>query len=246
MKNYNVTEPGEKTLLRYMGWTLGIFFGTFAFFLLLANLLVPIISLETEARWFPVSEEDWGEENPKQTAVVQDILNGIRGEIPAEVVVYCDDEINAFASFGGKIMIPSEVIRELGSENELSFLLAHELSHIRHRDPLRSLISKSPLLILDSVFGIQLSSITDITYGKAIETRADREAAEAIVQKYGHAGGIDHFFEVLQNEPWVEWFTLFSDHPQTASRIAAVKKNTKNMEIKSVIPLEKEIFEKCQ
>jgi hypothetical protein len=49
------------------------------------------------------------------------------------------DAPNAFALPGGQLLVTSALLREARSENELAFVLGHELGHLAGRDPLRAL-----------------------------------------------------------------------------------------------------------
>ncbi|MDX1514311.1 MAG: M48 family metallopeptidase, partial [Gammaproteobacteria bacterium] len=58
-----------------------------------------------------------------------------------EVTVHYVDEdaVNAFATFGGHVVIYRGLVDRLESENALAMVLAHEIAHVKHRHPIRTL-----------------------------------------------------------------------------------------------------------
>jgi predicted Zn-dependent protease len=136
---------------------------------------------------------------------------------------------NAFATLGGHIAVTSELYRLMPSENALAMVLAHEIAHVKARDPISALGSGASLalvfaLVSGEADGLapRLASLVQLGYSRGAERRADREAVAALLARYGHAGGGASLFEVLaaQQHPVAGTLpTFLSTHPADAERI---------------------------
>ncbi|MEA5462682.1 M48 family metallopeptidase [Leptothoe sp. PORK10 BA2] len=146
-----------------------------------------------------------------------------------------DEDIpNAMVIPGGYVFVTQGLLDDIETENELAFVLAHELGHYEHRDTLRSLGRSLVFLSLNSVLalgGVQLPpmltgsiSLADLHYSRDQEQRADVYAIEMMHEHYGHLGhSLDFFKRLNESEPdlgavnqVLEWQ---STHPLTQSRI---------------------------
>ena len=72
-----------------------------------------------------------------------------------DVRVSCDEAPNAFALPGGGVVVTSGLLEIIDTEEELSFILGHELGHFVHRDHLRQM---GRMLALQLVMGGMLFS----------------------------------------------------------------------------------------
>ena len=146
-----------------------------------------------------------------------------------------DEDIpNAMVSPGGHVFVTQGLLREAETENELAFVLAHELGHYEHRDNLRSLGRALVFLSLNSAIaasGVQLPTIltgsmglANLHYSRDQEKRADIYAIELMQARYGHVDHTLDFFKRLSEQELdlgavdrvLEWQ---STHPLTESRI---------------------------
>ena len=50
-----------------------------------------------------------------------------------------DDTVNAAATLGGHVLMFRGLLERLPNENALAMVMAHEIAHVRHRDPMMSL-----------------------------------------------------------------------------------------------------------
>ena len=119
-----------------------------------------------------------------------------------------DDTINAFATLGGHIVVFDGLWRRLDSENAAAMLLAHEIAHVKNRDPIRSASGAllaalaagaiiGDVAILGSVTGTG-NLLTALHFSRQQETQADADAAAAVVSLYGHLDGASDLFAILQ------------------------------------------------
>ena len=49
------------------------------------------------------------------------------------------DTVNAFATLGGHVVIYRGLLEKLPNENVVAMVVAHEIAHIKHRDPVAAL-----------------------------------------------------------------------------------------------------------
>ncbi len=153
------------------------------------------------------------------------------GELHLRVV---DAEaVNAFALPGRTIVLTSGMLRTLEYENELVFVLGHELGHIAARDHLRALGRGLVLVAMtETVLGDRgglsdlLSSLmllTDRGFSRAQESRADRSGLRAMHAVYGHVGGLDQVFAHLGDTDYDALTEFTLTHPESSKRVAALR-----------------------
>jgi Zn-dependent protease with chaperone function len=96
------------------------------------------------------------------------MLDGLAEDIPFnessrqqdmqyKIHIIPDPRINAMALPGGNIVVFSALIKETGSENELAFVLAHELGHFANRDHLRGLGRRLLLLTASAALILKIA-----------------------------------------------------------------------------------------
>ena len=157
------------------------------------------------------------------------------GGIDAPVLTVMDwDLVNAFALPGGRIVLTSGLLKDSEDGSEIAAVLAHEISHIVHRDPMTGWIRREGVsLVLTLVFGNEAagSAVTSMTgallnasYTRAQEDRADHTALELMRDNDISSEGGRAFFERLQKkEPGGNvgsLMSVISDHPGSADRAA--------------------------
>lgn len=172
---------------------------------------------------------------PAEIAALGERVRAAIGTVPhpVDVRVVDMDIINAFALPGGHIVLTSGLIQTLQSENEMAFVLGHEMGHIAARDHLRGMGRSLVLLAMSSAvlgdsgaLGDLLGGmlvLTDRSFSRTQEMRADRSGLAAIVGVYGHAGGIPEFFSHLGDQNFGTLAHLALTHPETQTRIAALE-----------------------
>ena len=142
-----------------------------------------------------------------------------------------EDVVNAFATLGGHIFIYQGLIDKLPNENALAMVIAHEIAHIKHRDPIVAMGRGITMMIAlalftgsDSATAQQLLShiglVTVLNFNRDQELEADAVALNALQEYYGHVKGAEVLFEVLDEEQHdLEPPEFLSTHPVTQSRI---------------------------
>jgi Zn-dependent protease with chaperone function len=199
---------------------------------------------------FPAGE---GGNASGQTLAVQNLLRELQkcAPLPYQVSINVSEskQVNAAAFPGGHILIFSGLLDQVGSENELVFVLGHELGHFKHRDHLRSLGRGLVLWVIslfllgpDNDVGDFLFSTLDVanrTHSREQESAADEYALEVLNCHYGHVGGSTKFFEHLRDTNQTpEILKYYSTHPSDQKRIDDLNALVirKNYRVNSVKP----------
>ena len=145
---------------------------------------------------------------------------------------------NAFALPGGTVVVTSGLLDRVESENELAFILGHELGHFRHRDHLRGLGRQVVTTLAMTVIGVAAggggvtdfmviaNQVTGRRFNRDQELAADRFGLEIVHREYGHVAGPEDFFKHLADEESV-WdspaVSYLSTHPWSEDRIRRLR-----------------------
>jgi Zn-dependent protease with chaperone function len=242
-ENFNISKGSPwLVFLNYLAAVFVLGGILMASFHLGALALVQFIDLEKEAEIFSgvdfvsafAGEEGGLKTDQAETQKVQTLLEDLSGTDFFQVTVVESDLVNAVAAPGGKIYIFSGLLEELESKEEVAFVLAHELSHVKNRDSLKAMARVIPFQILASFFDDQgglgpgnLGRLAEISFSRKIELRADREALETLEATYGRVKGAKDFFrKVKENEELVKdsWnWDFYSDHPDYNQRMKQIE-----------------------
>jgi predicted Zn-dependent protease len=149
------------------------------------------------------------------------------------------DELNAFALPNGEIVIYSKMLRHIKTDDELSGLLSHEISHVTNRHSMRLLCkSLSGYLLLsvmmNDVNGLMTiildnaHNLQQLSFSRTYEEEADISGLKLLEQYKINPKGMIDLFEILQKEHSVNIPGFLSTHPVTSDRITYIKKHIKN------------------
>lgn len=235
--------------LKEVLWLLG---GVVVFILCVYLILGAI--LEIAIMRIPVEKEAWlrsyvalevtGSSDSlvlKRTKKLQAILDGLDEDDRPQgydfsIQVIDSEELNAFAYPGGTIALTSGLIKNAPSENVLVFVIGHEMGHYARRDHLRGLgrglaaiIASGFLMGQDSGLANMVAGfvqLTDLSYSRQMEERADIWGVQTLMAHYGHAAGADDFFDLLEgHEGFLEKHvpSILSTHPSSEERIQTLR-----------------------
>jgi len=151
-----------------------------------------------------------------------------------------DGPPNAFAFPGGGVVVTKGLLEEIRSENELAFILGHELGHFKNRDHLVGLSRTAVSLLFTwatfnmanigdstSDFAGFINSISDRSAGRSRELAADEFGLELLNKTFGHIDDAERFFERRQKDEAARGLSTpkyFSTHPVSEARIQKMKK----------------------
>jgi predicted Zn-dependent protease len=162
-----------------------------------------------------------------------------------------EDDINAFATFGGFVCVNSGLILLTESESDLAAVLAHETAHVRQRHIARSIVAQSRMslattaALLAAVLvgaasgagGQAMEGAIAMSQGVALQqamnfTRAEEAEADRIgIGLLSGAGfrttAMADFFEQMQRHEGISEmsgpFDMLRNHPVTRDRIAEAR-----------------------
>lgn len=184
--------------------------------------------------------------SPEMIAYLNDLAIKLAPGLPLDkditVRVHYSDEavFNAFATIGGNLLFYRGLLKEMPHENALAMVMAHEMAHVNHRDPVAALGGGVASLVAISMFtgmsGVadrfitQTQMLTGTQFTRSMESSADTAALAAVNDYYGHINGAGALFEVMGDikgdsdaiPDWLEQFTV--THPLTANRVESVRK----------------------
>lgn len=123
-----------------------------------------------------------------------------RKKIKYQYTIIKDKEVNAFAIAGGKIIILSKLIDFVDSEDELAFIIAHEIAHNELKHCIKKIQYSVRASSLNPTLGEVVNKayqIYNLPFSKTEEFAAD-ELGIKILRKAGYKkDGAIRFFEKL-------------------------------------------------
>ena len=167
----------------------------------------------------------------KQIAAASD-----RPDLEYHFLVVDEDELNAFALPGGYVFVNRGLL-DVATEDELAFVLGHEIGHITARHSLKRLQAALGVNLLVSLaLGQQNAPVMRQAVGIVYQlisagySRKDEFLADELGVKYSYHAGFDPEAGITlmqkmertgnQQHP----FVFLSSHPQTQDRIANIRR----------------------
>lgn len=194
-------------------------------------------------------------DHPQMAAYLNDLAQRVASEMnlpegmTLQVSYNSEDVFNAFATVGGNLIFYKGLLEGMPDENTLAMVMAHEIAHVLHRDPVASLgggmASAMVLLALTGSTGSTTAgallngagSITSVQFTRGMEESADESALAALNGTYGHVNGATALFDLFSgarsgssgDEPGTTQGSsdvlegFFSTHPRDQDRVSAVR-----------------------
>jgi Zn-dependent protease with chaperone function len=206
------------------------------------DLIVPHIStdLETKMSKLFIRSVDAEDIDSKWGGYVQAVVEDLQKRCtklpyPFKVHVRKTSSVNALALPGGHIVVFTGLLDKITSENELAFTFAHEMGHYANRDHLRG-VGRAFVFITISTFLFGTDSnisqmmahalnITELSFSRKQETRADEFALEILNCAYGNVAGATDLFKRLPKEQDPGKIGhYFASHPENLKRIKHLNK----------------------
>ena len=154
--------------------------------------------------------------------------------------VVASPEVNAFALPGGYVFVNAGAIEAARDEGELAGVLAHEIAHValRHgtNQASKAYVAKTGLSVLDALTGGRRSGVGALAdmvagdcanmifmkFNRTAEAQADAEGARMLAAAGYDPRDMANFFERLGEQSGERTTETPSDHPDPASRVAAL------------------------
>ncbi len=219
-----------------------IFVAIVVVLIFLVEIALYFIPAEKEAAFFG----DWlpddlttvapDDERLHQAQLLVDRLAFHWADTPYEFRVEIDDSpvANAMALPGGLIIVTQGLLDQVESENELAFVLGHELGHYRNRDHLRALGRGIIMSLFFAVatggdvagLGLTISDLTLRGFSREQETKADEFGLALVYTHYGHVNESWRLFErwTEGDDSLFDVVTYLSTHPQPDDRVENLEK----------------------
>ena len=160
-----------------------------------------------------------------------------RKDLPYTFTLIDTDQINAFALPGGYIYVTRGLYEEFKDDNELRFVMGHEMGHIEDRDSIKALernaAFKALLRILTEkkgdlagVAGELAASLSNLQLSQKDEFQADAISARHMIRNgvnpWYAVRAMEHLKKLEKSQPDVLQ-KIFSTHPPTQERIDNLK-----------------------
>lgn len=221
-----------------------------------ARFLAPLVPFSWEQRMADSVVKQWAATTPADQATaalherrqqwLQALAQDLRGAMqlpqamPISVHWLPSGEPNAFATLGGHVFINQGLLDRVGSENAVAMVMAHEMAHVKHRDPIVSLGGGLVVgLSLGAVFGGNstlageaATALSQLHFSRTQERAADEAALAALTLRYGHLADADAFFTRMLCEEGQDKEApqrsgaampeFMRTHPDTAARVRAI------------------------
>ncbi len=160
-----------------------------------------------------------------------------------EIKIIHNSKPNALCLPNGNIYITSSLYNKIKSQDEeLFFVIAHEMAHYKNKDHIMNLrkgIASSVVLLVVALGGNDSNNLSgiineaidfsDLNYSRGVEKRADNYAGAMLMRKYQTTQGGIRTLELLTDKKYPEIFGIFSTHPTIETRIKNLKRIEKKI-----------------
>jgi len=164
-----------------------------------------------------------------------------------EIMVVESKTVNAVTFPGGLIVVFTPLIRLTDSPEELAAVIAHELGHVAHRDPLKQMVKNLGITAVFSMINggkpapmaeTLVKDFLDIQYTREQEKAADDFAFTLLAQSRISPRYFADFMEKLGPDTLTDkgdggQMEYFSTHPDVRARISAAKTASKQFNAKT-------------
>jgi len=169
-------------------------------------------------------------------------------------------EVNAWSAPGGIILLTRGLVNLASDEDELAAVIAHEISHIVSKDPLKAVKSERlkqlGLFAAQNVSKGELAdvlndSVLDVTgtllqkgYSRTAEKKADLEALDLLAAAGYNPNALLSMLEKIE-EIETKKAAVFSAHPKANTRISYTNERLKQMQTVDTVKYRTERFKKA-
>jgi len=175
--------------------------------------------------------------HPKQT-YLNNLLDKIcqhveRPEIAYKIFVLDDDQsLNAFSLAGGRIYITAKMLSWVETEDELAFIVAHEIAHVDKKHGIRKVQTAEAAKHAAHHAGVQeygdlvagATLLLSSPFGQIDEYEADRWGAVlALKSGYNPRKGLRFFEKMSEKENYDFYEKILRTHPYSAERLACME-----------------------
>ncbi len=251
-ENENVGSSSDlKDFCILLGWILLVIIIFLASFQFIANFFIDRMSIDDQLKFEKIfSYTKMQTEVPeKYKNKVNDLYQIEKKIIPLDpkikhkqnfpIYVLTNKEINAVIHPDGTIAVTSGLLDENFNEQELAFIIAHEIGHYSNKDHLKAVSKQLAVITLcmlsgnsDSMRTVVNSTtgIDTLHHSKRQERNADLYAGKMLIKIYGtNQAGINVMKKVQDKDKLPEFIQYVSDHPRTSTRINLLENQQKKL-----------------
>ncbi|MBU1076799.1 MAG: M48 family metallopeptidase [Spirochaetes bacterium] len=222
--------------------SLGILLAVYFLLGFAVDLIVPHIPIQVEKTLGKIFTLQYNSnKKASENKYISMVLSGMVKQLPSShqkrdyrIRIVPDQEINALALPGGNIILFTGLLDRVRSENELAFVIGHELGHFSNRDHLKRMGRSLVIIMVSFTLLGQDNSISkflvntligaQMKYSQKQELEADLIAVELLNKQYGHvAGALDFFNRIKSEGNFSRILSYFSTHPHTKDRAEVLK-----------------------
>jgi beta-barrel assembly-enhancing protease len=187
----------------------------------------------------------------RKTKLLQEYITELNLETSYKIegTVLQSETVNAFALMGGKVVVFDEILSVMSSSNELSALLAHEVTHVEERHVLKGIGKNMVNLLVIAWLTSDASAVSAVlldnanamvqrSYSRTLEEEADKKGFERLVHCGINPQGMLALMQHLKEQEKdglvdSKWSRFLSDHPLTDDRIQYITDllNQKKLEV---------------
>lgn len=194
--------------------------------------ITPEQEADLGAQMFHNSQEQNVVNSPKGMEMLNRIISRLSAQSTNPDMVYHpyilnSDQINAYSTIGGYIYVTTALFKFVGSEDELAFVVGHEMGHILNKHCVRKTKKIALIANLGEKYNYQqyanvaLNAALSISapFDQMDEYEADQAGFDMVKGSGYDKMGFDTFFASLEKYDSKDRFARFkSTHPSSARR----------------------------
>lgn len=225
------TKPDFSWTWRMILFSLWFIIITFWFFYGFSYFVISKISIEDEKKYF------WSlyVEKDMKKFDLDFLKTKVKKFQNYDIYIKDSDEINAFASPWANIFLTKALLENVENEEELIFVLAHEIWHIEKRHILKRFSLEMPFSMTLNFLWLNFWDwIIDSQkllwdyFSRNDEKEADKEAMKLVNSLWLNLKCSTRFFERFKENNSIEIPEILSTHPSDTNRIKNLLKENKN------------------
>jgi Zn-dependent protease with chaperone function len=227
--NINPSNPNFLWLWKMIIISIPLFIVSYIVFYTFSYFIIWNISIEKEKELF--SDILLTEENKTLFDINSHLTNKIKDLKYINIYLENNEEVNAYALIWWNIILTTWLLQNIDYEEELIFIIWHEMKHIENRDVLQALLTDVPFYLTLQImwfdFAEQILDITSTYSSKTTEIEADNWWIQLVNDMNLNLDCSLNFFE-KENSIFDNYLQLISSHPTNINRITNIKKQNIN------------------